>query len=248
MENDEYKIMYEIERSYWWFLGKQFLVKNILKTLTSVGARQGKILDIGCGSGIILKALEKFGTAYGIELSFKAIHFLKKRNLSRIVQSDINQSISYKKNTFSVITCLDVLEHVEDDLALLNEVVRVCKPGGHIIITVPAFNALWSSHDIALHHKRRYTRKSILEKISAMRCSVVKSSYFNVGLFLPIFAVRKIKPIFSRDAHIQSDFFVKLPEWLNRTLIFLYTIELNMLQFLSFPFGLSVLLILQKEE
>jgi len=246
MENDEYRVMYSLEQSYWWFVGKQFLVRNSLKRLPFNGFRKDKILDIGCGTGIILKTLEESGTAYGMEFSPEAIKFLRKRDLKLIARSDANQSIPFKNDTFSAITCLDVLEHLENDLTLLKEMVRVCKPGGYILITVPAFDIFWSPHDVALHHRRRYTRKQMLENVSKLHCKVIKASYYNTILSVPILAVRKFKSLFSHRKHAQSDFFISLPDCLNKALGLLFTAEIYYLRFFNLPFGVSFLLILKK--
>ncbi len=246
MENDEYRVMYRLEQSYWWFAGKQFLVKNILKKFLSNGLEGDKILDIGCGTGIILKLLEKSGTAYGMEFSSEAIKFLRKRDLKLIACSDANQSIPFKNDTFSAITCLDVLEHIDNDLNLLKEMVRVCKPGGYIFMTVPAFDILWSPHDVALHHKRRYTRKQMLKNVRALNLRVIKASYYNTILSIPILAVRKFKSFFSNREHPQSDFFITLPKWFNKALNLLFKAEIYCLRFFNFPFGVSLLLILKK--
>ncbi|MFC1532343.1 class I SAM-dependent methyltransferase [Thermodesulfobacteriota bacterium] len=248
MKNNEYKISYNLEESYWWFVGKQFLVRDNFKRLAINRINNDKILDIGCGTGIILKFLENFGISFGMELSSEAIHFLMRRDLKLIARSDANQSIPFKSHTFAAITCLDVLEHLDNDLNLLREAVRVCKPGGNIIITVPAFDILWSAHDEALHHKRRYTLRQILKKVGPMNCNVIKASYYNTCLFLPIFAFRKINLFLFKKKHAQSDFFLPLPEWLNKMLILLYIAELKLLRCFSFPFGVSILLILQKLE
>ncbi len=246
MEKNEYKVMYDIEQSYWWFIGKQSLVRTVLNGFSLDGIMQEKILDIGCGTGVILKLLESFGVAYGMELSSEAIRFLRKRDLNLVVRSDASQSIPFKGGSFSAILCLDVLEHLDDDSTLLNEMVRVCKPGGHIILTVPAFNVLWSSHDVALHHRRRYTRKQILKKVNHLNCRVTKSSYYNTALVLPILAVRKLKKFLSNKPKAQSDFFMCLPRWINALLTSLFVSEIRCLKFFNFPFGVSLLLTLQK--
>jgi len=248
MEDDEYKVMYNLEESYWWFVGKQFLVRHSLKRLSVNDFNPEKILDIGCGTGIILKILEKSATAYGMELSPEAIGFLRKRGLRLITCSDANQSIPFKNDTFSAVTCLDVLEHLENDLTLLKEMVRVCKPDGYILITVPAFDIFWSPHDVALHHRRRYTRKQMLDNVRELHCRVIKASYYNTVLSVPILAVRKFKSFFLHRRHAQSDFFITLPDCLNRALSLLFAAEIYCLRFLDFPFGVSFLLILKKHR
>jgi SAM-dependent methyltransferase len=248
MEKDEFSIMFDVEKSYWWFVGKQFLVKNILRRCSLNSLKRSRILDIGSGTGTILELLEDYGTAYGVELSTDAIQFLKRRDLNFVVRSDASLSIPFKEDVFSVITCLDVLEHVDDDVTLLNEMVRVCEPGGHIILTVPAFDALWSQHDSTLQHRRRYTRKQMLKRVSRLNSSVIKNSYYNTALFLPILAVRKLKPFMSDRKITESDLFIPLPRWLNALLTLLYMAEIACLQFLNFPFGVSLLLILKKSS
>ncbi len=240
--------MYDIETSYWWFVGKQFLVKSALRKCSLNWLGKERILDIGCGTGTILKLLRDFGIAYGMELSTHAIRFLKKRDLKLFVRSDAGQSIPFKDNSFSAITCLDVLEHLDDDLALLNEMLRVCKPGGHIVLTVPAFNLLWSPHDVALHHRRRYTRTQMLKKIFRLNCTVVKKSYYNTILCLPILVIRKLKPFLSDKQNLESDFFIPIPRWINAVLTFLFVTEIRFLQRMNFPFGVSLLLILKKSN
>jgi ubiquinone/menaquinone biosynthesis C-methylase UbiE len=248
MEKIEYAIMYDIEQSYWWFLGKQFLVRSVLQEGSLCDPEKDRILDIGCGTGTVLKLLEDFGTACGVELSTDAIQFLKKRGLNLVVRSDVSRSIPFKDNVFSVITCLDVLEHLDDDFALLKEMVRVCRPGGHIVVTVPALNVLWSPHDTALHHKRRYTRKQLLQKVAPLPASVVKRSYYNTTLIIPILAVRKIKPLFSDKQSVRSDFFMPIPRWINAFLTFLFFTEIRCLKRLNFPLGVSLLLIMKKSS
>ncbi|MCK4390727.1 MAG: class I SAM-dependent methyltransferase [Desulfobacterales bacterium] len=248
MEKDEYRIMHDIEQSYWWFVGKQFLVKSILKGFSLNNPKQNRILDIGCGTGIILKLAESFGLAYGMELSSEAIRFLRKRDLNLVTRSDANQSLPFKSNTFSAITCLDLLEHLDNDFDLLKEIFRVCKPRGHLVVTVPAFDIQWSPHDIALHHKRRYTKAQMLKMIREFDWKVLKCSYYNTILFLPILAIRKLKTRLSDNTHGRSDFFIKLPACVNRALSLLFVSEIRCLKYLNLPFGVSLFLILQKPE
>ena len=247
MEASEYKIMYDIESTYWWFRGKQFLIDMLLSNHLKED-RSNRALDIGAGTGFTLELLQRYGTAYGVELSTVAIHMLRQRGLNFIVRSDADEPIPFKSDAFSAVTCLDVLEHLENDSGLLEEMVRVCKPGGIIFITVPAMPFLWSRHDEALHHKRRYIKKQLLNQIAPFKCSVIKVSYFNASLFAPIAAVRKLKSYWKEDKEAKSDFFMPLPGWVNRVLSFLYTTELKFLRIANFPFGVSIMLIVQKPK
>jgi SAM-dependent methyltransferase len=246
MENDEYRIMYQLEQSYWWFLGKQHLVKDQLPRLLRSADREQRILDIGSGTGIILKRLNDVGKAYGTDVSWEAIDFLKRRDLSRIVCADASQALPFKDKSFSLVTCLDVLEHLDRDLDLLEEILRVCREGARILITVPAFHLFWSPHDVALHHKRRYTRKMLIESVRPLNCKVVTVSYFNFLFSVPVLAIRKVRACFSEKDHAQSDFFLSLPGIVNRVLTILFKAEISLLRFLRYPFGISLLLILEK--
>ncbi len=247
MEKDEYRVMKEIEEAYWWFAGKGLLVSSVLHRLCGNRVRGNRILDIGSGTGFVLEILSSYGTVCGVELSPEAIRFLREKDGGLLVRSDVSRDLPFRNNTFSAVTCLDVLEHLDNDAGLLKEIFRVCQPLGCVIITVPAMQLLWSSHDIALHHKRRYTRKKILKKAGAVGFTVMKASYYNTILFPLVFAVRKLKSFFSYERPIRSDFFLPIPKWINAMLSLLFAYEIRLLQRLSFPVGVSLLVILQKQ-
>ena len=248
MEYDEYKIMSDIEDSYWWFVGKQCLAESMFKNYCLDVPGDIRVLDIGCGTGGILKLMRKYGAVCGIDFSLTALELSKQSGCGCLVCSDVGRHIPFKDNTFTAVTCFDVMEHLDNEWTLLEETLRICKPGGHIIITVPAFNVLWSAHDKALHHKRRYTRQQMLRRIDRLDCSVIKSSYFNILLFIPILVSRKLKGFLDRGKPPRSDFFMKLPGWINTVLRVLYTAEIVCLSRLNFPFGVSLLVVLQKPE
>ena len=248
MEEYEYKIMYDIENTYWWFRGKQFLLRMLLNDHLGDN-KSNKTLDIGAGTGATLELLRKYGAAYGVEFSPMAIHMLKQRGLNAIVRADAEEPIPFKNDSFSVVTCLDVLEHLENDSGLLAEMVRVCKPGGIILATVPAMPFLWSGHDEALHHKRRYTKSQLMDRIASLNCTVTQSTYYNAFLFFPIAAVRMLKYFMRTEGEkAESDFFMPLPKWLNSTLYSLFSAELKCLSTVNLPFGLSILTVIQKPK
>jgi SAM-dependent methyltransferase len=240
--------MYRLEQSYWWFVGKRFLVREQVKALVLNRGAGARILDIGSGTGIILKTLEEFGQAFGMELSWEAIQFLKRRRLKRIVCSDAEQVLPFRNDSFSLVTCLDVLEHLDHDKELLAEMIRVCEEGGYVLMTVPAFNRLWSPHDSVLHHRRRYTRTRLLGQLSGLNGQVLKASYYNFMLSLPILTVRKLRSLFSERGKGQSDFFIGLPEGVNRSLSALYKLELLGLRLFRYPYGVSLLILLRKPQ
>lgn len=248
MEDAEYRVMFSLEQSYWWFLGKQHLIKGQLQKYLSTPQGNNRILDIGSGTGINLKLLGAYGEAYGTDVSREAIEFLRRRGLGRLVRADADRPLPFKDHSFSLITCLDVLEHLERDRGLLKEMLRVCREGGRILITVPAFMLFWSPHDVALHHKRRYTRRQILRSLRPLNCRVLMTSYFNCLLSIPILITRRVKGLLSNKGRAQSDFFLQLPPVLNRGLASLFKLEISLLRFLRYPFGISILVVLEKSS
>jgi SAM-dependent methyltransferase len=193
--------------------------------------------------------LKNYGKVLGMDIAPEALKLAKRRGLSQLVRSDMNAAIPCKDNTFDVVTCLDVLEHLNDDRKAMKEVFRICKPGRFVIITVPAFDIQWSPHDVALHHIRRYTRTLLLKTITGLDFKILKSSYYNTILFFPVLAVRKLKNLFIKEKKdSKSDFFIPLPGWLNRFLTSIIKTEIRFLKKCSFPFGISLFLVLRKDD
>ena len=246
MEKDEYLRMYDLETRYWWFLGKQHLVKNQMRKLSLKALHPIRMLDIGSGTGIIMKALENFGKMYGMELSMEAIRFLKRRDLNLIVRSDANDNLPFRDEAFTVITCLDVMEHLDKDDDLVQEMFRICRPGGYVILTVPAFQAFFSVHDKVFHHRRRYTKIRLVAIIKKTDFQVVKISYYNMMMSLPIMVIRKIKALWLPQGASHSDFSLELPFLVNKALTYIYRAEIALLGILSYPFGVSLVAVLQK--
>ncbi len=249
MEKNEYITMHQLETTHWWFVGKRFLVTATLDRCLAPSSIRHPILDIGCGTGMIMDAMGSHGRVYGLDASPDAIRLSKRRELHRIVRSDAGAGLPFRNEAFDAVTCLDVLEHLDDDRNLIEEIFRVLKPGGYVIITVPAFQIQWSRHDVAVHHKRRYTKQMILDRITGYPWQIHKASYFNMVLFLPILGIRKVKRLVSTKSPTpQSDFALKLPGCLNKALSWLMITEIKCLRWLDFPFGVSFVLVLHKYD
>jgi SAM-dependent methyltransferase len=144
-----------------------------------------------------------------------------------------------------LITALDVLEHIDNDLAAMQELYRICKPGGRLLVTVPAYGFLWSEHDEALHHRRRYAAYELRNKLTLAGFQIERCSYFIMLLFLPILIIRVIQGIFKhstspRTSHIQ------LPKIINQTLIWLLAIEKWLVRYINLPLGVSIVCLAQK--
>ncbi len=232
--------MYKMETTHWWSAGKRRIVQDSLTMLT---VNSGKILDIGCGTGIILETFKNHGCIVGVDNSEHALKFCKLRKQFRLIQANIEEQLPFKQNMFDVVFAFDVLEHLNNDACVMNELYRVCKEGSYVIITVPAYQFMWSKHDESLHHKRRYSKKALKKVVQDAGFTLKKLSYFNTILFPLIFAFR-ISHIFRRE--VKSDFYLPIPSFINWILLSLFSMEKYFLRRVNLPFGLSLLCIAKK--
>lgn len=243
MNSEEYSLMYKIEDIYWWFVARRKMLSKIITIYLK--SKNNKILDIGCGTGSNLLELSKFGDAIGIDRSDEAIDFCHKRGLQNVSKEDA-ETFSFEKESFDLITVLDVLEHVQEDIKLLEKCYDICKVNGLLFITVPAYGFLWSEHDEALHHKRRYTASELRNKLNLVNFKIVKISYNITSLFFVVFFFRFWQNLFKKSVYPQSSV-VLLPEYINNILIKILDIETFFLKYINFPFGVSIVCVATKE-
>ena len=241
MKKEEYINMYNLEDSYWWFVGKRFLIDKFLKR----SKKNNQILDVGCGTGIIMKMMQKYGTTYGIDASKLAIDFCKKRNLKNLKLGKI-ESLPYKNNQFDIVTCLDLLYHkeVKDDLKALKELSRVLKKGGRLLITDSAMMCLYGKHDKAHHGIRRYSREELEIKLKKAGFSVEKITYYNTLLFPFVYLKRKLDNL--NNKKIISDV-QKINPITNYILKQLFIFEISLLSIINYPFGVTIFAIAKKK-
>ena len=234
MEIAEYEKMYKLEGDYWWWVGRRKLIKNILDKLDLNSAT---ILDVGCGTGINLKYLSGYGAAIGVDSSQDALNFCRKRGLKNVRRADAER-LSFQNNTFDLITALDLLEHVDDNKALKG-FYRILKPNGYLVLTVPAFNFMWSQHDEASHHKRRYNKRQLKSILEANGFIIEKVSYWNFFFFVPIAVVRLIKRSW-KNKGAKTDV-AELPRIINSLLTSVLGIESCLIRRLNLPVGVSLI-------
>lgn len=242
MELAEYRVMYEIETTYWWFVARRDLVREwIAADARARGEKPGdwSVFDIGCGTGANGLMLEEFGRVHGTDMSQEALTLSRERGHSRLARCRI-ENLCFADDAFDAITALDMLEHVDDDLGGMKELYRVCKPGGTLLVTVPAYGFLWSEHDEALHHRRRYTASELRNKLSVSGFEVERISYFISFLFFPVLAMRFWQNLFKRSVSPKTDL-VLLPAFVNQCLIWLLAFERWMTRFINFPVGVSII-------
>ena len=246
MEKEEYKVMYDIEDNYWWYVGLRKLVFSSVDEFTRK-KRNLNILDAGCGTGKILENCKAYA-AYGLELSGEAIKFCKSRGLSNIVRGSICD-IPFKNNSFDVVISLDVLYHikVENDLKALEELYGITNKDGILVLNLPAYNFLRSRHDETIHTRHRYTLKELEEKVEKAGFRVERITYRNT-IFFPLAVIKRIveKFLFINAEKMESDL-KPLPELLNKFLTKLLFLENTLIiSGINFPFGLSLYCVAKK--
>src|SRR5262249_49922943 len=150
------------EASHWWFRGKRLLLDALLAH--SVAQTGLRFLDIGCGTGGVLQGLARRGSVVGVDRNELALRFCRDNGLRSGVLGDA-LDLPFRTGSFDVCVMMDVLEHVDAEDALLQAVRRVLRPGGSLLVSVPAFQALWSQHDVTFEHRRRYRRRQLEDRI-----------------------------------------------------------------------------------
>lgn len=240
-----YKQLLEIERSHWWFRGRRAVLLAALQR-TSSNART--VLDCGCGAGSnldILKAHYPTSAIHGIDIERGPLSVY--RGVHSFAYQANAESLPFKSATFDVVSALDAIEHVEDDAQALSELHRVCRPGGTLLISVPAFAFLWGNIDEVGHHYRRYTLNQLAERVRAAGFEVSMVRYFNSLLFPPIAAIRLLaRRLPARraedEASVSTDFDIVKDGPLNEILAFVFSFEARLLG-IRIPFGVSLLLL-----
>jgi SAM-dependent methyltransferase len=234
--------MLELDERHWWYRGRRAIVRTELERLEL--PEDAQVLDAGCGSGRMLEDLTFYGDVYGVELDTDAAAYAASRGCGEVRVGRLEE-LPWGTDTFDLITCLDVLEHVPDDRVALVELRRVTKPGGWLLATVPAYPALWSLHDKANYHFRRYTRPSLREAVRAAGWELRRMTSFNSVLLGPAAVVR----IAQRGREPDSNYSPELemgPEWLNGVLELPLQAEARWLAGgRTLPAGLSLLAVLR---
>jgi len=255
MQQHTYAIMDEVEGSHWWFVGRRLILESFLKSIESrlqaasreepakAGTQNAiRILDIGCGTGANLEMLSQFGEAEGVDVSDDALEFCRLKGLN--AQKGLAERLPFDDGTFDLTTALDVVEHLDDDVAGLREMHRVTKKGGFSLIFVPAYMFLWGVQDDVSNHRIRYTKKQIVGRLKAAGYTIERATYANWTFFAPILAGRTlmrvtgIKPESENNVNISA---------LNGVFGKLFGAERFWLKNFNFPFGVSIVIVARKD-
>jgi SAM-dependent methyltransferase len=235
--------MFENELTHAWYLATRRLMIFFLKRYLS---RDAKILDAGCGTGGTIKYLQKsrFKNITGIDVSKEAIKFCRQRGIINVGLGSINK-LRFKNQSFDAVICLDVLceKGVSPEKAL-SEFKRVLKPKGVIYLQEPSYDWLKSKHDKVVYVRHRSTRKEIEKLMELSQFKVVRCSYFNSLLFIPL-AVKRLKDKML-DLNTDRSDVCSLPKFINSFMLLILNFEAKIIQKFNLPFGLSIICLAKK--
>jgi SAM-dependent methyltransferase len=230
LESVLFEQFFDSEERHWWFVGRRHLVLSLLER---AGA-EGTLLDVGCGTGGLLQHLEPFGESFGVDPAWDAARCGRRRRARMVMATGLGLPVADAR--IDAVLALDVLEHVADDVGMAREAARVLRPGGHLLVTVPALPALWSGHDVVNWHHRRYTRRTLRAVLDAAGLQILVIKYFN-SLLLPLAVARKLLlGSHGAAAHHYED----LPGPINALLGLVFSAETWLLRFVSPPLGASL--------
>ena len=245
MKREAFELNYEFELTHWWFRARRDI---LIDEINYHQARPGfpshpKILDYGCGTGGLTQSLEPFGEVFGVDEYQEAVDFCLQRNMKNINQ--IHSIEEIPSSSYDIITCFDVLEHIEDDALIIKNFIRILKEKGWLFLTVPALNLLWSGEDVVSQHKRRYRKNEIKDILLQNNFDILKLSYMNSFLFPVIAPLRMWNRYFRPSTLNRSDVY-DVPSFLNEILYHIFALEKYILRYWNFPMGVSLLVIARK--
>jgi SAM-dependent methyltransferase len=241
MDPSEIARLAEHEEWHWWHRARQAIVRRVLRRFAPAQAR---ILDVGCGTGATSRSLAALGSVLGMDIGREALVRARARGLS--VARASAAALPVAPARFDVVVALDVLEHLEDDTGAARQMLAALEPGGILLVTVPAYPFLWSSHDEALSHRRRYLRRSLVSVLERAGfeielCSYVMSAILPAALLVRLSERWRPPPALPRPSGYQA-----LPAVLNGLLSRLVAIDGWLLRWTALPFGLSLLAVARR--
>lgn len=234
----------QIEDTHWWFRGRREIFTRLLAPLA---VKPLRMLDIGFGTGAMLKFLAPYGSVTGMDMSADAIRFARRRVACPMLLGSIT-NVPLASASFDLVTAFDIVEHVEDDRAACAELARVCRPGGHVLVTVPAFRFLWGNQDIVSQHQRRYTLPELGVLMRSAGLVPHRLSYFNAILFPVVAAVRVARRLRGEPPpeEVKSDFGMTKPGFVNDTLARVFAAEGRWLARWRLPVGVSLVCLAER--
>lgn len=237
MDESVYHLHYKQEESHWWFAARSEIVRRMIESYGNLKPGD-TILDIGCGTGAIMKELSDRYRVVGIDMSPIAVEYSKKRGLKDVFVMPVQEFPRDRYNVRAALL-LDVIEHIDDDIDVLNSAREIVGPEGRVIITVPAYMWMWGAHDLLHHHKRRYNAETLRAALDRAGLEPVKLTYFNTLLF-PLAAVKKLMD--RKKTPSIDDVSLDQPSGLvNKVFKSVFAAERGILPATNLPFGVSLL-------
>lgn len=242
MEIAEYRNIYENEDTHFFYVGNHKIILSLVEKYTRDVSGKLKILDAGCGTGLLAKKLEQFGEVVAVDSSPEAIKFAKRRGVNARLAS-VNK-LPFKDNVFDLVASVDVIYHkMVDDKKALAEFFRVLKPGGILILRVPANKRLGTLHDKHVHTRERYDKENLREKLENDGFVIEKLSFVNLSL-VPLVLGRRLWERIVRPRGVSA--VGKFPRILNSLLSFLLSLEARFLLAGNLPLGIGLVAVCQK--
>jgi SAM-dependent methyltransferase len=246
MRPAEYEAMYRVEDTHWWYGA---LRRQVSRAVIAEGRRLGRaprVLDAGAGTGGMLARLGGGGELYGVEIASEGLRFCQERGLEGVVQGSVT-ALPFAGGAFDIVLSLDVLYHqsVPDDREAAGEHTRVLRPGGLLVLNLPAYDALRGAHDAAIHTARRYTRSGVLRLLKGAGLRPERVTHWNTLLLPAAVAVRLLSR--GRAGEAGSDVQPVAPA-LNALLSAVLRLEATWLRRADLPLGLSVFALARKAD
>ena len=240
------------EDAHWWFASRTRALLGILDRCLPKGSL--RVLDVGCGAGNMTHRLSRYGRVKGIDQNPIPLKVACRRGYDAQLASA--EAIPFHDDAFDLVAALDLVEHCRDDLEVLRQCYRICSPGGHIVITVPAYQWLWSNNDVINHHFRRYTARRLKTLLDQVGFRTRRMTYNNTIIFplavgLTLMRRGKREPELATPETDQEAYQVEMepaPSLLNAVLTAVGWVEAQLLRWVNLPFGTSIICIAQKAE
>jgi SAM-dependent methyltransferase len=242
MENELFDEMYKVETQHWWFVARRKIIENFIQNLDL--DKSAHIMDAGCGNGDNLSILSKYGDVTALERDDNALLKAQARQIGKVLKGALPDNIPTDINKDNdLIVLLDVLEHIDDDAGSLAALRDYVNDNGKLIVTVPAYQFLWTTHDEQHHHKRRYTAKNLKNLVENNGWKVDTISYFNFFLFPLALVIRMKQRIFPSKKNSE----LEMPhKFINAFFEKVFSFESRLIGQLAFPFGLSIIVVAKK--
>jgi SAM-dependent methyltransferase len=240
VNSEVYAVEARVAASHWWFVGRRRLFRRLISALGP--NRAWRVLEVGAGTGANLPVLLGSGAGQVVACDVSVDALRLSSNRATLTRADAT-CLPFATDSINLLLAADVIEHLDDDAGALREFVRVLRPGGHLILTVPAFPSLWGPQDIVAQHRRRYRRLPLLTLIRDAGLSVAQCFHFNYVLFAPIWAARKILLRFGISVASENQINTSL---LNRAITPVFFADVDTAPFLKPPFGVSLCVVAAK--